>query len=377
MTARSRIVTGLGTASVAVLPLLLPACATPAEAERQEQEGEVGTHSSELLGLLPKRCDKLTFNVALAEGQTANYHVVGWLCGRGDIQHRTIQVLVHGITYSHYYWDFPYKPEQYSYVNALTAAGFATLNLDRIGIGESDHPPALEVTTTSNAYVVHQIVQQLRSGQLDTPSFGRIRGKRVMLVGHSLGAGISMLEAGTYHDVDGMIATDLLHSYGPGAAEIVGAFVPANMDPHFAGRNIPDGYITTAPGSRGGSWFYYAPTTDPQVVATDEATKETGTYGEGLDVQLGPAATPNIDVPVMTVVGNYDRLACNDPSCTESGTLDGEYQYYSPAAHLKAVAIPYAGHDINLHKQAPLWFALAAAWSSAHVGIDTRLPLPH
>ena len=45
--------------------------------------------------------------------------------------------------------------------------------------------------------------------------------------------------------------------------EIGAHIIPASFDPHFAGRNIPDGYFTTAPGARGGDYFYFAPTTDP------------------------------------------------------------------------------------------------------------------
>jgi hypothetical protein len=57
------------------------------------------------------------------------------------------------------YWDFPYQPSTYPYVRAATAAGYATFNFDRIGIGNSDHPPAADVTISSNALVVHEIVQ--------------------------------------------------------------------------------------------------------------------------------------------------------------------------------------------------------------------------
>lgn len=373
MTKRLRVVAGLSVGSFGLLPLLLSGCASAAEPEASQEE-DVEATQQELFSLQPVRCDKLTFPVALAEGQPASYNVVGWLCGRGSIQNKPIQVLVHGITYSHVYWDFPYKPAQYSYVNALTAAGYATLNLDRIGIGESDHPPALDVTVHSNAHVLHQVVQKLRSRTLQAPTFGRVDGKRVMLVGHSLGSSISMLEAATYHDVDGLIITDFIHNFGPGAIEVGSQFIPAQLEPRFA--TLPPGYLTTAAGGRGGSWFYYAPTTDPNVVAQDEATKQTGTFGEGGDSNAGNEVSAQIDVPVLSVVGDYDRLACNDPTCTQSGVLANEPQYFSPAARFKAVAIPYAGHNINLHKQAPAWFALAAAWSIANVGIDTRFPAP-
>jgi pimeloyl-ACP methyl ester carboxylesterase len=372
MTKPSGVMTRLRIAGVTLLPLLLPACASATEPD----EEEVGTNQAALLGQQPVRCERVTFQVALAEGQPANYDVVGWLCGRGSIQHRTIQVLVHGATYSHVYWDFPYQPEHYSYVRALTAAGYATLAIDRIGIGESDHPPALDVTVQANAHAVHQVVQKLRSGTLHVPSFGRVAGERVMLVAHSLGSIVSIREAATYHDVDGLILTGYMHNAGPGLAELGANFIPASFDPHFAGRDIPGGYLTTRPGTRGASYFYYAPTTDPAVVAADEATKETSTIGESTDFAASAAMSPQIDVPVLSVVGDLDRIFCDDPSCTAGGTIDREYQFFSPAAKLRIVSIPLSSHDINLHKQTPLWYALAAAWSGVHVGVDTRWPAP-
>src|SRR5262245_57710222 len=63
----------------------------------------------------PVRCERLTFQVALAPGQPANNQMAAWLCARGAIQHKTVQVLIHGATYDHNYWDFPFQPETYSY----------------------------------------------------------------------------------------------------------------------------------------------------------------------------------------------------------------------------------------------------------------------
>jgi pimeloyl-ACP methyl ester carboxylesterase len=376
MTRSSSVVTGLRIACVIGLPLLLPACESAAETSEAEHDEALGTVESELHGQPPVRCERLTFPVALTEGQPATYHVAGWLCGRGSIQHRTIQVLLHGGTYSHIYWDFSYQPERYSYVRALTAAGYATLAIDRIGTGESDHPPALEVSAKSNAFVVHQIVQTLRSGTLHVPSFGRIRGERLMLVGHSLGTSVAIGEAATYHDVDGLILTGYLHNRGPGLVEFAQDFIPASSDPHFVGRDIPAGYLTTRPGARGASYFYYAPATDPAVIAADEATKETTTIGEAADFFTSAALSPQIDTPVLVVIGDRDRLFCDDPSCSAAGTVDREYAFYSPAARLQVVSIPLSSHILNLHKQAPLWYAIAATWSGLNVGVDTRRPPP-
>lgn len=369
MTKSSSVVTGLRVAGVTLVSLLGTACASASE-----PEGEVTATDQAELHVLEPTCERLSFPVALAAGQPATYHVVGWLCGRGSIKHRTIQVLLHGATYGHVYWDFPYQPERYSYVRALTAAGYATLSLDRIGIGESDHPPANDVTIASNAYVVHQVIQSLRSGTLDVPSFGRVTGSRVMLVGHSLGSVVSVAEAATYHDVDGVILTGLLHNPGPGLYEIAANLVPTSLDPVLAPRNLPAGYLTTLAGKRGEPFFYYSPTTDPAVVAKDELTKETATPGEFGDFWASVALSPQIDVPVFSIVGDKDRCFCATEACASEGLLAAEQQYFSPAAKLKTASIPLSAHDINLHKQAPLWYGLAAAWSALYVGVDTRFP---
>ena len=40
---------------------------------------------------------------------------------------RTVQMLVHGATFNKIMWDFPYKPERYSWVRRMISEGYATL----------------------------------------------------------------------------------------------------------------------------------------------------------------------------------------------------------------------------------------------------------
>ena len=71
-------------------------------------------------------------------------------------------------------------------------------------------PRDTEVTIPSNAFTIHQAISQLRSGTVDGVRYGK-----VVIVGHSLGSLISWYEAGTYHDVDAVIASGILHSFEP------------------------------------------------------------------------------------------------------------------------------------------------------------------
>jgi pimeloyl-ACP methyl ester carboxylesterase len=316
------------------------------------------------------RCADVSFPVTLSASSADVFHVFGVLCSRGSVEHKTIQIALHGATYGHLYWDWPYQPETYSYVRRATEAGYAVLSLDRIGIGQSDHPPAADVTIGTNAYVVHQIVQVLRGGGLVVPSFGRIRAERVALVGHSLGSVISIQEAATYGDVDGVALTGVSHTVTAALGQIFSLLYPANLDPRFAGSGIPDGYLTTLPGER--TIFYYVPSADPAVIAVDEQTKETVT-GPELDTAVPALAlSTGIHVPVLVVVGDFDLAFCNEPSCTESGSLATEPGFYPPDACAEAVAIPGAGHDLNLHVQAPLAYDAVLEWMDRRVGSDPR-----
>jgi pimeloyl-ACP methyl ester carboxylesterase len=321
-----------------------------------------------------ERCQDVSFPVKLSPGDATPYNVFGILCSRGSLHNKTIQIALHGSTYSHLYWDWPYQPELYSYVRYATAAGYAVLDLDRIGIGRSSHPPADAVTIDANAYVVHQIVQALRGGDLVVPSFGRVRAERVALVGHSLGSLISIAEAATYGDVDGVALTGVSHTITPVLGDTLSTLYPANLDPHFAGRNIPDGYLTSQPGLR--NIFYHAPFFDPHVLALDEQTKETTTTGE-LNTALPALGLSNaIHVPVLVVVGDYDAAFCAAPTCSASGSLANEPSFYPPDACTETAIIPGSGHDLNLHYTAPLTFVTLQAWMDRRVGRNPNAPAP-
>ena len=62
---------------------------------------------------------------------------------------------MHGVTYNHLYWNFPYGNGYYSYVDAATAACDATFDIDRIGDGNSSHPPSAAIDLNAGAVALH------------------------------------------------------------------------------------------------------------------------------------------------------------------------------------------------------------------------------
>jgi len=295
----------------------------------------------------------------------------GQLCYRGPVEPKTVQLVVPGATYNHIYWDFPYGHGYYSYVDAATAAGYATFNVDRIGTGSSSHPPSADVTVTANAVALHDAITDLRAGTVDGHRF-----QHVIWVSHSLGSLVGWYEISRYHDVDAAILTGALHAVSPDLGAAIGGDVyPAADDPAFADSGLDPGYLTTVPGSRE-SLFYYPATANPAVVALDEATKDTGTVAElGIfsAITLPPDQAPSqqITVPVLLVDGQQDAIFCQEVTqynCAgPASVLSYESQYYPPQAHLQVAIIPGTGHDLALSTTAPLADAIMIGWALSAV----------
>jgi pimeloyl-ACP methyl ester carboxylesterase len=314
-------------------------------------------------------CQQVSVPVTLSPSDPTEYHVAGWLCADGSPAGKIVQVLVHGGTYDHRYWDWPQSPQKYSYTRSATDAGYATFSYDRIGDGVSSHPlDGNSVTAEVAGFVLHQVVQGLRSGGIGGTAFGQ-----VVTVGHSYGSAAAVVEASEYHDVQGVILSGYAHEYPPRAMTAMAtAFYPAPLDPQFATAGLNNTYLTTVPGVRG-ELFFDPVNADGSVVSLDESIKQTVSTGEFL-FDPNAFATSQLTVPVLLATGQNDVMTC-DPSvglsCADADAfLAREGSNYTPQSCLEAFVLPNAGHDINLHKNSHPWFEAASSWVNRHVGSD-------
>ena len=300
----------------------------------------------------------------------------------------TLIITVSGGSYSRIYWDFPYEPESYSFTRAMVERGHPVFNIDRLGIGESEHPPSVQMTVQLGGQSLHEVISAARAGDLG-PEFTNI-----VLAGHSLGTGLAEYEIARYQDVDALIATGLAHNFNEiTLAQAVSSFQPVALDPQFADSGIDPTYFTTRPGTRESS-FYASEYVDPEVVALDEATKATVSAGEfatltqvlgaGLigggpvctllgalcqpaeEILLGP--TNSIRVPVLFVMGDQDSLNCGPTGsdCSSAAALRAaEAPYWRGSPCFTVSMVENAGHDINLHIGGDAWFDVADQWLSS------------
>ncbi len=289
----------------------------------------------------------------------------------------TVQVLVHGMTYDHRYWDFPDPrggTSRYSYVAAALRAGYATLALDRIGSGRSSHPFSRFVDIDSNAFVVHQAIQALRRGDIPAAGGTRPTFSSVVLVGHSYGSFTTWFESSRYHDVDAVILTGVTHrpNMPRGPIVVFSDLHSAVSDPAFAGNGWDPGYLTSKPGTR--YELFYAPATaDPAVVALDEATKQTVSSAEIDTFPRILGAPLDIRAPVLLVNGDRDGLFCGAApiatDCSSPETLMAAERPYlgERLPSLDAVIVPGGGHDLNQMGNAAVLFDAAMRWTDRHL----------
>ncbi|EJD51013.1 hypothetical protein AURDEDRAFT_160156 [Auricularia subglabra TFB-10046 SS5] len=276
----------------------------------------------------------------------------------------TLQILVHGATANIDYWDTSYKPGTYSYAYYAAARGFATLNMARLGSGESDHPdPVSFVQTPLITAILQSIVEGARSGII--PGIPRYF-EKIVYVGHSLGSILlNNLLLSHPNLIDAAVFTGYAHNL-TGLADIVDVvrLGPArDIDPARFGDLLPD-YTTTADAT-GRAAAFYGPqgTFEPSALAHDETHKDTTTTGEFLTLPVPVVAAPQFNGDVFVVNGANDLVFCVVPDC--ANTAD-EGQFFPAARSFEYAVVPQTGHMMNYHMSAPVTYATVNEWLTRH-----------
>ncbi|MFI6346460.1 alpha/beta hydrolase [Streptomyces sp. NPDC050560] len=306
-------------------------------------------------------CAEVSVPLSAGDGRA----VGGELC-RPDGTNGVVEVLLSGLTYDARYWTQAPAPQQPSYVADANARGFTTLTLDRPGTGASGRPPAADVTFASDTASVHEAVTALHAG------LGGHTYPRVVLVGHSYGAGEALAESARHDDVAAVVLSGFAHASGPEGDAIIPSMIPASQDPVVGPTGPPDGYLTTKPGSR--EDLFYAPgDASAETIARDELTKSTMTTGERDSLSDPYAATLAAmeKAPVLLALGSKDALVCGGPylACTSPEEVTTFERYvFTGDNRLDAYLLPGSGHSLNLHGNASAWHTAAAAWIEDAVG---------
>ena len=339
--------------AVAALTAALAVALFPAPAHAAARDSSFQVHPSG-----KGWCATLNVPVSPAEGQARSWTVAATYC-QPFRWTREVDILTHGATYDHTYWDWPQQPNTYSYVGKTLADGRAAVAYDRIGNGASTRPLSTEITMTSDAWVLHQLVHLLRC----------LGYRHINSISHSYGSAVALAEAATtYPDavkVDAVVLTGYLHRSSNPA--VTAGNYPANQDPKFAAAGLDNGYLTSRPGVRGTS--FHAPTSDPEIVAYDDAHKDLVSLTGLLGFLAARGVPPNdnisnlVSVPVLVVNGQQDAIFCYQPAvfnCADQAAVAAnEAPYYGD---VEVHTVPDSGHDLTLHPSATVSYTIISTW---------------
>ncbi|KAK2810702.1 hypothetical protein FQN50_002745 [Emmonsiellopsis sp. PD_5] len=274
-----------------------------------------------------------------------------------------VQLLAHGATYNKLYWSGLGLPEDeaepYDWTRFATDRGYAVLAIDRLGSGNSSHPdPLLEVQASLEAEVLHQIVLQLRNGELGK------KFSKVAYVGHSMGSLIGMRATQLHpQDFDAVILTGWSANFVENFPKIlVGVLLPAalGLPNRFAAFNPLYLVLSIQQFVR---QAFYGPdgTFDPAIEQYNWDNRDAVGLGELVSILAGTTETTYAG-PVHIIDGELDAAFCtsNGKCAPGRNTAPGNTAPLFPnAKKFTYDLIPNTGHCLNLHLNAHETFTAA------------------
>jgi pimeloyl-ACP methyl ester carboxylesterase len=249
-----------------------------------------------------------------------------------DAPHRQsalpVVVMIHGASDTHTVFDFA---PGFRAAPELAALGFPVLALDRAGYGASSHPNGDTLTFATSAGYVHEVIQAVRGGALGfTPP-------AIVLLGPSAGADIALVEAGTYHDVDGLIIVSNTSQLQP-------ALFDVDFNAFFAQGDYFDFGVDFRT-----NFFYAKPFAIRRIIDLDNATRALVPRAEIGSALMGASAPfrAQITAPVLLLQADHDAIFIPvDDSALFSASSDvsftllrhtGHKLFEHPTSHALAV----------------------------------------
>jgi pimeloyl-ACP methyl ester carboxylesterase len=272
---------------------------------------------------------------------------------------RSVTLYLHGLGYGEFFWRFR-AVSGYDYATELARAGHASVVIDRLGYGTSDHPQGTATCVGAQADMAHQIIQALRAGHYsatETPTF-----QRVALAGHSAGGLIAQVETYSFGDPDALVVMSwadqgsserALTTFAQTGQVCSGGGQPANGPAGYA-------YFGQTPSDFKAAMFFDA---SPEVISDATAMRNRDPCGDTNSVTTGIAADqlglPTIKVPVLLAYGDDDALFP-----PPAGSL--QQPRFAGSRDVTATFLPDTGHAVTLERSAPELRKRVGSWLAAH-----------
>lgn len=255
-----------------------------------------------------------------------------FFAARGE-RRSVLQVLLHGVSYDHRYWNGPtIGGRDYSYVEFMTGHGFDVLAFDLPGVGLSDQPEDGEFGMEAVAAALSAAVESLRVEGVNGWRFDTI-----VSVGHSLGGNVAVFTEAAHPGADALVV--LGTGYYPDRPR-------ASWKPGEREAMLAEPYTWVPAEKR--LKFYHGAESDPEVVAFDNSTLRSAIPSRLWKDCI--AVTGDIEISGATRVECpvYVQLGEHDPTLP-GRFAEEERASYRSAASVTVDALPAIGHCFNLH----------------------------
>jgi pimeloyl-ACP methyl ester carboxylesterase len=273
-----------------------------------------------------------------------------------------ITLYLHGLGYGEWFWNFTAVPG-YDWAMNMAYAGQTSLTIDRLGYGASGQPNGNDICLASQAFMAHQIIQDLLGANYSISSGPAPNFVNVVLAGHSIGGEIAELESWEYRDAAGLILmswSDL--GFSPQA---LSEFTSTTLGCEAGGIKSVGGSpgyedfgMTTS--AFDNDMFYNV---DPAVEAAANSMREPdpcGDTGSALQtIVINRASASQITEPILLMFGDEDALFPPPAGAEAKAEFTG-------AASVTLDQDADTGHAVALGRTAPEVTNQTLAWLNAH-----------
>ena len=226
-----------------------------------------------------------------------------------------------GGSYARSYWHMQIAGHPgYSFVDHMTARGFAVITADHLGVGESSRPAAvddvtLETIAAANAAFTREVRERLAAAALAT-RLAPTTSLAVIGIGHSLGGCICVFAQADHRCYDAIASLGFTHGSkdvledGPtgSVADPAGPRAAGEAQAKaFFGADWDSGYAV-APREPSHPWLY-APDVPAEVIAADDLTVAPWprqTYVDALTAGFTAPFATRVQSPVFLGFGDRD-----------------------------------------------------------------------
>lgn len=271
-----------------------------------------------------------------SHGQKSCESMAGHLYRAAGEPRGVLQVLIHGNTYDHQYWDVGlFADQSYSYAHYMTSRGYDILALDLPGTGDSSRPDG---DLVSLAWVAEAIASAVQAMRVPEGPMAGLPGS-VALVGHSLGTIVSVYAQARWQVADLLVSTGT--GYYPGGG--VSSFGPGVRE-----TALSTPYIRLPPDERAKA-FYHPPTADREVIDFDNRVLRTEMprrlWLDCLDIRadLSRCGVAEVKCPVLIQLGEHDQVLLGR-------YLDEERELWTGSSDVTTYHVDDMGHCFNLHE---------------------------